>query len=90
MGCEYLARSLEYGGLTGFVSGLREGRNGVMLDAPPPGGAGCTRVILSWGFDRILFVVHASLTARSAAWEAAEGLVDTEDNLLRVVLNGRP
>lgn len=83
------ARSLESGGLTGLVGGLREGRDVVLLDAPPSREVRESPA-LSGGFDGVLLVVHAYRTARSAAREAADGLVDAGASLLGVVLNGRP
>ncbi len=78
---------LETGGFVEAVRGLEEGRDLVLLDAPVAG-----RVLgsppLSYGFDGVLLVVHASRTLKSVARETTDDLLDAGVNLLGVVLNG--
>lgn len=82
------ARVLESGVLAGLVGQLREERDVVLLDAPRSREVRESPVF-SRGFDGVLLVVHVGRTARSAAREAAEGLVGAGASLLGVVLNGR-
>lgn len=78
---------LEIGKFVEAVRGLETGRDVVILDAPVAG-----RVLaspnLSGGFDGVLLVIHASRTAKSAARETTDELLDAGINLLGVVLNG--
>lgn len=78
---------LEEAGIVEAVRGLEEGRDLVLLDAPV-----ADRVLrstnLSFGFDGVLLVVHASRTSKSLARETTDDLLDSRVNLLGVVLNG--
>ena len=70
--------------VSGAVEGLRESRDVVLLDSP----ADREREALYRELDGVLLVVHASLTAKSEAREAARRITDSGANLLGVVLNG--
>ena len=75
-----------------FVESVRtlgEGRDLVILDGPTVEEV-ITRSSLSYGFDGVLLVVHASRTSKQVAREATDDLLDAEVNLLGVVLNGCP
>ncbi|MBA2692066.1 MAG: CpsD/CapB family tyrosine-protein kinase [Rubrobacter sp.] len=73
-----------------FVESVRtlgEGRDLVLLDGPTVEGV-IARSSLSYGFDGVLLVVHASRTSKQVAREATDDLLDADVNLLGVVLNG--
>lgn len=69
------------------VRSLAEGRDLVILDAPTVEEV-IARSSLSYGFDGVLLVVHASRTSKRVAREATDDLLDADVNLLGVVLNG--
>lgn len=77
------------------VRSLAEGRDGgggrdlVILDAPIVPEV-IARSSLSYGFDGVLLVVHASRTSKQVAREATDDLIDADVNFLGVVLNGCP
>jgi capsular exopolysaccharide synthesis family protein len=73
-----------------FVESVRtlgEGRDLVVLDGPTVEEV-ILRSSLSYGFDGVLLVVHASRTSKQVARDATDDLLDAEVNLLGVVLNG--
>ncbi|MGH3089724.1 MAG: tyrosine-protein kinase family protein [Rubrobacteraceae bacterium] len=69
------------------VRSLAQGRDLVILDAPTVPEV-IFRSSLSYGFDGVLLVVHASRTSKQIAREATDDLLDADVNLLGVVLNG--
>lgn len=69
------------------VRSLQKGRDLVILDAPTVPEV-IARSSLSYGFDGVLLVVHASRTSKQVAREATDDLLDADVNLLGVVLNG--
>lgn len=71
------------------VSGLRESREVVLLDAPVAAGV-LDSAALSHGFDGVLLVVHATRTAKRLARETTDSLLEAGVNLIGVVLNGVP
>lgn len=71
------------------VRRLADHRDLVILDAPTVEEV-IVRSSLSYGFDGVLLVVHASRTSKQVAREATDDLVDAEVDLLGVVLNGCP
>ncbi len=75
-----------------FVEAVRtlgESRDLVVLDAPIVPEV-IARSSLSYGFDGVLLVVHASRTSKQVAREATDDLIDADVNFLGVVLNGCP
>jgi protein-tyrosine kinase len=75
-----------------FVESVRtlgKARDLVVLDGPTVPEV-IARSSLSYGFDGVLLVVHASRTSKRVAREATDDLFDADVNLLGVVLNGCP
>jgi Mrp family chromosome partitioning ATPase len=74
--------------LVSAVQGLLgEKRDVVLLDAPVAGEVVAAPNL--WGsFDGVLLVVHAARTPKGVARGFTDALLDTQVNLLGVVLNG--
>lgn len=80
------ASALEPERVSSAVGELRESRDVVILDSP--GRQESEEFALYRELDGVLLVIHASLTSKSEAREAARELEDSGVNLLGVVLNG--
>ena len=73
--------------LVSAVQDLGEKRDVVLLDAPVAGEVIAAPSL--WGaFDGVLLVVHAARTPKGVARGFTDALLDTQVNLLGVVLNG--
>ncbi len=73
--------------LVSAIQDLGEKRDVILLDAPVAGEVVATPNL--WGsFDGVLLVVHAARTPKGVARGFTDALLDTQVNLLGVVLNG--